>query len=101
RNGRYETMVPFSEMRTVDRTDPWMACNAFGYTTARGHPAAAGSNLLLGGPIEATAPSATLLESTVKGAMIPRTGRILASTAQTFAGIVRLPRMAAMRHARA
>jgi hypothetical protein len=101
RNGRYETMVPFSEMQPIDRTDPWMACNAFGYTTASGHLAAARTNFLIGDPIEATAPSATLLGTTVKGAMIAQTGRILASTAQTFAGIVRLPRMAAMRHARA
>lgn len=85
-------MVPLTGPEE-NRTDPWMACNAFSYQTASGRLENQRSNIVSGARIPDPAPLSTLLATTVKGALAAQKGRILAEAANTWFGIDRPPRV--------
>jgi mono/diheme cytochrome c family protein len=86
------TMVPL-RADARNRTDPWMACNAYTYATRSGRLAGTPVDYLNGERIAETAPIATLLATTVKGALVGKKGQIVKQTATTFLGIPRPPRV--------
>jgi len=84
------TMVPL-RASDRDRTDVWMACNAFTYNARSGNLTGVAEDYIKGrklGPVE---PTGTLLATTVKGTLIGKKGQLLSQTANTFLGINRNP----------
>lgn len=79
--------------RLPNLTDPWMACNAYTYSTRSGVLAGTPVDYFKGDRIKETAPIATLLATTVKGALIAKKGDILREAGLTFLGIDRPPRV--------
>jgi mono/diheme cytochrome c family protein len=79
--------------RLPNLTDPWMACNAYTYSTRSGRLAGTPEGYISGSLIKETAPIATLLATTVKGALIGKKGPIVKEAATTFLGIERPPRV--------
>lgn len=86
------TMVPLGT-RPADRTDPWMACNAYTRLSRSGVLTGARTNYINGEPIEDIAPVSILLATTVRGALVGKKGQIVAQAANTFLGINRPPRV--------
>ena len=79
--------------RLPNLTDPWMACNAYTYSTRSGVLSGTPQDYITGTQIKETAPIATLLATTVKGALVGKKGQILADAGLTFLGIDRPPRV--------
>ncbi len=76
-----------------NRTDIWMACNAFTYQARSGRLTGARSNYINGDPIDPIAPVSMLLATTVRGALVGKKGQIAAQAGNTILGINRLPRV--------
>ncbi|MBO9575339.1 MAG: hypothetical protein J7494_06365 [Sphingobium sp.] len=76
-----------------NNTDLWMACNAIRYTSAPGKLAGVSENYIGGGPKYTTedARIASMLATTVKGALVGKKGEILAQAGRVFIGVGGLP----------
>lgn len=85
-------MVPL-RASARDRTDPWMACNAYTYSTRSGRLTGTPQGYINGERIQETAPIATLLATMVKGTLVAKKGQIVREAANTFLGIERPPRV--------
>ncbi len=83
-------MVPLNGP-VQDRTDPWMACNAFTYNARSGNLAGVKDGYVSGRPLGAVEPTGTLLATMVKGTLVGKKGQILAQTANTIIGVNRKP----------
>ena len=70
----------------VNRTDPWMACNAYVYQSQTGVLAGTPRDYFKGGPLGATAPLADMLSVAVEGSLAGKKGAILQSAALSFFG---------------
>lgn len=74
-----------------ERTDPWMACNAYTYNARSGVLAGVKEGYFNGralGPIE---PTGTLLATMVKGTLVGKKGQILKQAGNTILGVNRPP----------
>lgn len=84
----FEVMIRFDKLAPENRTDPWMACNAFTYTARTGVLKGVKNGYVGDGqPFADEAPVASLLETVVKGALVGDKGEIVGSVARTFLGI--------------
>ncbi|PSJ37723.1 hypothetical protein C7I55_21955 [Sphingomonas deserti] len=79
-----------SGAQAVNNTDPWMACNALTYTAKTGRLQGRKDGYISGTPLPPEAPLATMLATTVKGALLAKWKEIAEIVATTFIG-VRLP----------
>lgn len=79
----------------VNATDPWMACNAIRYASAPGKLVGTPENYIGGGKryTTASAPLASLLTTTVKGALVGQKGAIVAQAGRVFFDAGGLPRV--------
>lgn len=84
-----EVMEPFNDGK--NQTDIWMACNAFTYQGITGRLRGTKEGYLTGEALGPQENIATMLAATVKGTLVGKKGDILASAANTFFGIERLP----------
>ncbi|HJT15611.1 MAG TPA: di-heme-cytochrome C peroxidase, partial [Dongiaceae bacterium] len=89
----YEVQMVPLRANPANRTDPWMACNAFTYIARSGRLTGARTNYINGDTIEDIAPVSILLATTVRGALVGKKGQIAAQAANTFLGINRPPRV--------
>ena len=88
---KYEVkMVPLRGS-PKNRTDIWMACNAFTFNAMSGNLAGVGEGYFNGRKLGELEPSGTLLATMVKGTLIGKKGQILSQTANTFLGVNRRP----------
>jgi len=79
--------------RLPNLTDPWMACNAYTYSTRTGLLRGTPDGYFSGPRLAETAPIATLLATTVKGALVAKKGQLVRQAGLTFLGIERPPRV--------
>lgn len=79
--------------RLPNLTDPWMACNAYTYSTRTGLLEGTRDGYFSGEPLPQTAPIATLLATTVKGALVAKKGQLISQAGQAFLGVERPPRV--------
>jgi hypothetical protein len=87
-------MIPlFDTTAEHERTDPWMACNAFTYETASGKLEGVKSDLFAGPTIGPIAQNAGLLATTVKGALLNKKSDLVSEVGLTFFGIYLPPRV--------
>ena len=91
---QYETMVPFSQMGEENRTDEWMACNTWDDKGFSGKLTGVKADYVTGTPLTANEPVATLLATSVKGALIGKKGQLIETSVQTFLGITPPPTVA-------
>ena len=76
-----------------NNTDPWMACNAISYLGSSGKLKGKKEGYVSGRDLGAIEPLATLLSTTVKGALVAQWQDLLSVAANTFFGVERLPRV--------
>ena len=88
------TIVPLTS-DDANATDPWMACNAIRYASVPGKLVGTPENYIGGGKRYSTdpAPLASLLTTTVKGALVGQKGQILAQMGRVFLDAGGLPRV--------
>lgn len=85
-----ERMLSFQDTREIDRTDIWMACNAFTYKAPTKKLAGTRDGFVSGTPLGPEAPVGTMLSVGVKGALVRNAGDIVQASLENLFG-VRLP----------
>ncbi len=86
-----EVMVPIFKTGEANRTDIWMACNAFSYDGRTGALKGTKDGYISGTPFQGTAPVGTMLAATVKGALINQKGDLIKAAVGGFFGVTRPP----------
>ena len=86
------TMTPLRRQgaQAINATDPWMACNAITYTAKTGRLFNRPDGYVNGERLGAEAPLATMLATTVKGALIAKWRDLVEIIGATFIGL-RIP----------
>ncbi|QAY76145.1 di-heme-cytochrome C peroxidase [Sphingosinicella sp. BN140058] len=86
------TMTPLRPggPQAANNTDPWMACNAITYQAKTGRLQGRKQGYINGDPYGETAPLASMLATTVKGALLAKWKQIAEIIATTFIGF-RIP----------
>jgi mono/diheme cytochrome c family protein len=87
-----ERMVPIRNMGN-NLTDIWMACNAADYFAFTGQLEGTKSGFFSGPPLGKQELIITQLQTSVKGALIGKKGKLIGSAATTFLGIDRRPKV--------
>ena len=95
----YETMKTFAEMGPENRTDEWMACNAWADSGASGALTGIPVNYVNGDKVAADSPVRVLLETSVKGALVGQKKAFVEAAAQNIFGITPIPRVIGPRFA--
>lgn len=93
--GPYKVKLIPQRANDPNRTDGWMACNAIRYASATGNLAGMPESYIGSGPKYGAgpAPIASMLSTTVKGALIGQKGALLAQAGRVFLGVGGLPKV--------
>lgn len=87
-----EVMLTFDQMGETNRTDEWMACNAWSYKGPAGKLEGVPAGYKDGDPLPANPQVAALLTTTVKGAIIRQKGELATLLAENFFGFTPPPK---------
>jgi mono/diheme cytochrome c family protein len=89
--GTYETMRTFDQLGPENRTDEWMACNAWADTGNSGALAGVPLNYVSGAKTAAVVPVRQLLATTVKASLVNKAPQFADTTIENVFGITPLP----------